>query len=155
MTLEQDIRRLARSPLLGALSADALRLIAFSAEPTRLAKGEVLFRRGDPADAAWFVAEGAIGFHDDDQPYDDPPRLRAGPDSLIGETAMLADVQRPATARALEATTVLKIPRAILRRVLTEFPDDAAQMRAALARAIGRFGAELTDFGARAGGTQR
>ena len=76
MALEQDIRRLSRSPLLGALGADALRLIAFSAEPVRLAKGDVLFRRGDPADAAYFVAEGAIGFHDDDQPYDDAPRLR-------------------------------------------------------------------------------
>ena len=155
MALEQDIRRLSRSPLLGALSPDALRLIAFSAEPVRLAKGDVLFRRGDPADAAYFVAEGAIGFHDDDQPYDDAPRLRAGPDSLIGEAAMLAEVERPATARALEATTVLKIPRAILRRVLTEFPDDAAQMRAALARSIRSFGEDLTAFGVRAGETGR
>jgi CRP-like cAMP-binding protein len=68
---------------------------------------------------------------------------------------MLAEVERPATARALEATTVMKIPRAILRRVLTEFPDDAANMHAALARSIRLFGEELTEFGARAGGSGR
>jgi hypothetical protein len=49
----------------------------------------------------------------------------------------------------------MKIPRAILRRVLTEFPDDAANMHAALARSIRLFGEELTEFGARAGGSGR
>ncbi|MBL8573221.1 MAG: cyclic nucleotide-binding domain-containing protein [Hyphomicrobiaceae bacterium] len=143
MSLEQDIRRLARTPLLGAVTADALRLIAFSAEPVELAPGDVLFRRGDAADCAYFIVSGAIGFHDDDQPYDDPPRHRAGSDSMIGETAMIAEVERPATARALEPTLALRIPRTIMKRVLIEFPEDAARMRARLARQLVAFGEEL------------
>lgn len=150
MALEQDIRRLARTALLGSISPDALRLIAFSAEPLQLAAGDVLFRHGDAGDAAFLVVSGAIGFHDDDQPYDEAPRHRAGPDALLGELAMIAEVERPATARALEPTSVLRIPRSIMKRVLVEFPEDAARMRATLTRQIVAFGDDLAAAKARA-----
>lgn len=137
MALEHDIRRLSRIPLFGALEADALRLIAFSGEKQILSKDEVLFRKGDKADCAWFVLAGALALDaDEDRPS---ARVVAGPDSLIGETAMLTDCERPSTATASEPTTVLKISRQLMHRVLGEFPEGALRMRATLARSLDNF----------------
>lgn len=148
MALEQDIRRLARLPLFGALEADALRLIAFSGEKQMLATDEILFRKGDVADSAFFVLTGALALDvDDDRPTS---RVIAGPDTLIGETAMLVATERPSTARALERSVVLKIPRRLMHRVLNEFPDDAIRLRATLARELANFAQGLDRVRAKA-----
>jgi CRP-like cAMP-binding protein len=48
----------------------------------------------------------------------------------------LADVVRRASAKATEDTELLRIPGAVFRRVLSEFPRAAIQLRAAaIARA--------------------
>lgn len=137
MALEQDIRRLSRIPLFGALDADALRLIAFSGEKQMLAAEEILFRKGDAADGAFFVLTGALALDvEEDRPSS---RVIAGPDTLIGETAMLVETERPSTARALERSVVLKIPRRLIHRVLSEFPEDAIRLRGTLARELANF----------------
>ena len=141
MALEQDIRRLSRIPLFGALEADALRLIAFSGEKQMLARDEILFRKGERADSAYFVLAGSVALETDEDRS--ASRVVAGPDALIGETAMLVETERPSTARALEPSTVLKIPRQLMHRVLGEFPDGAIRLRATLARELAEFAARL------------
>lgn len=150
MSLDADVRRLASTPLLGALDRGALRLIAFSGERLSLADGELLFRQGDAADAAYQVVAGALVL--DIEGSTIPPFV-AGPDALVGEAALFAALERPSSARARGATQVMKIPRAIMRRVLEEFPEEAARLRAAMARALGDFGAALEDSRRRARAT--
>ena len=140
MSLDADVRRLASTPPLGALDRGALRLVAFSGERISLADGELLFRQGDAADAAYQVVSGALALEIEGSTI--PPFL-AGPDALVGETALFAALQRPSSARARGATEVTKFPRAIMRRVLEEFPEEAAKLRAALAATLGEFGAAL------------
>lgn len=137
MALEQDITRLSRIPLFGALEADALRLIAFSGDKQMLAPKEILFRKGEPAEGAFFVLTGALALDtDEDRPSS---RVIARPDTLIGETAMLVETARPSTARALERSVVLKIPRRVILRVLNEFPEGAIRLRNTLARDLANF----------------
>ena len=119
MALEDDIRTLERTPLLDALSRDALRLIAFSAEKRSLRAGEVLFREGDRADSGFVVVAGAIALTRDGG--GDEKVVGAG--ALIGEFALLSDTTRPATATAREPSEVYRIARALFGRLLDEYPD--------------------------------
>jgi CRP-like cAMP-binding protein len=130
MSLEDDVRDLARNATLRALEPEALRLIAFAAETRSLEAGEILFQRGDASDGGYVLRSGAI-------------ILEAGanatvalPPTLIGDTALITETRRPATARAGEASSLLKISRVLFRRALTEYPDSAARIRRMMAERL-------------------
>ena len=127
MALDHDIALLSRIPLFGAMGEEPLRLIAFSSETRTLRAGDVLFREGQAADAGFVVTEGRIGLADQGRLASNHT---AGPGALIGEMALLLQTVRPATATALEPTTVMRIPRPLFRRVLEEFPKAARAVRA-------------------------
>jgi CRP-like cAMP-binding protein len=131
MTLEENIHRLSRTPPFDLLPRDALQLIAFAAEKRSLAPDERLFAEGEPADSGFVVFSGSILLTVGGEGRE---RTRlAGPGALIGEKAMIADVVRPSSARAMENSTVLRISRQIFHRVLAEFPKEAVRIRANLA----------------------
>ena len=137
MALEDDIRTLSETPLLDQLGRDAQRLIAFSADRVRLAEGEELFREGEKADCGYVVASGSLTLS--------RPRgeLRVGRASLVGELALIADIQRPATATAAEPTEVLRIARGLFARLFDEYPDLARNLHARLAQRVKANVAEL------------
>jgi CRP-like cAMP-binding protein len=70
--------------------------------------------------------------------------------ALIGENAMLAEVQRPASARARENSIVLRVPRPVFRRVLSEYPKEAARIRADLQARTRKISGQLEELRARA-----
>ncbi|MBV8472809.1 MAG: cyclic nucleotide-binding domain-containing protein [Hyphomicrobiales bacterium] len=124
MSLEADVRRMARTRPLSLLPREALQLIAFSCTRMALKAGQTLFVDGEPADAAYFVLSGTIKL------VAQGAERQVEPDALIGEMALVADVVRRASARASEAVVALRIPREVFQRVLSEFPDAAAKIRA-------------------------
>lgn len=140
MALADDIRRLARIPLLAQMDEDALRLIAFSAEARILRKGDMLFQKGEASDAGFIVVAGSVMLDIDEGRT--PPRV-AGPDSLIGEIALIAPSTRPSTATARETTTVLRISRTLFHRVLDEHPEYAVRIRDVITRRLLDFVDEL------------
>ena len=145
MSLEQDIELLAMQPILASLPREALRLLAFSAEMRLLRAGDVLFRTGDRADGAYIVVTGTVALN----PHDDgsPAQLTVGKGHLIGEIALFAEVERPATAIACETMTVMWINRSVMARVLAEFPDAAALIHAMLAQRLNQLSTELAGVG--------
>lgn len=142
MALTDDIAVLARAPLLGLLDQDALRLLAFAAETRRLRAGDVLFRQGDRSDGAYVVGQGTIRL----DPGEGGEIVEVGPGSLIGQSALFTRVRRPATAVAAEPSQVLRIPPALIRRVLEEFPGAATAIRAALAAELADLSGGLEDL---------
>jgi CRP-like cAMP-binding protein len=124
MAIEDDIAFLERIAFLRRLGAPALRILAISAESYRVEPGQVLFSAGESADGAYVVQHGS---------FDLRPNMGstviAGPGTLFGEAALLAETTRPATATAREAATVLRIPRAMFLRMLDSFPDAAQRLR--------------------------
>ena len=128
MALNDDVRSLASNVTLRDLEPDALRLIAFSAETRILRTGDVLFRQGDVSDAGYVVLSGGITIESAGAP---PTTVRAP--TLIGNSALITETIRPATAFASEASSVLKISRVLFQRVLSEYPDSAARLRRTLA----------------------
>jgi len=125
MSLESNVRRMAGTRPFDLLPREAVQLIAFSCERRMLKSGEMLFSAGEPADSAYFILSGELSLAIDDV------ERRVEPGALVGETALLADMVRRASAKATEDSELLRIPGAVFRRVLSEFPRAAVQMRAA------------------------
>ena len=137
MSLEDDVRTLARNPALAELDSDALRLIAFSAETRILRAGDVIFRRNDVSDGGVFVISGSVSLDSGSTTH------VFGPGSLLGDLALLSDTRRPATAIAREPSSVLKISRALFHRILNEFPDNAVRLHRTLQARLVGLGNEL------------
>jgi CRP-like cAMP-binding protein len=133
MTIEDDIAFFERVPTLGLLGRDALRILAIGAESQYVHGGEILFQAGDEADTAFVIQEGRFSLASGISGDASGPMV-VGRGSLIGELALLIDSKRPATATALEPSTVLRIPRILFLKVLDGFPDVARKLRELLLR---------------------
>jgi CRP-like cAMP-binding protein len=141
MSLESDVKALARLPIFSAFEREALKLIAFAAEPVKFAAGDVLFRNGEVSDGGFLVLSGSIMLDLGHGTMDNGKII--GPGVLIGELALLAPTVQPSTAIARESSTALKLPRSLIRRVLEEFPESARRAREAVRQEIENFGQEL------------
>jgi CRP-like cAMP-binding protein len=97
--------------------------------------GDILFRKGEPSDAGYFILSGSFQMEDPARPGSQKVIL---PYTLIGEMALFTNTDRPATIVAREPSTVMKIGRHVFHRVLKEYPKTAVCIRAALeARLVG------------------
>ena len=95
MTIEDDIAFLERVPILRRLGAGALRILAIGAESYSVQAGQVLFTAGEAADGAYVVQHGSFSLSTE---RGDEPEVIAGPGTLLGESALLTETKRPATA---------------------------------------------------------
>ena len=129
MAIEDDISLLERVPTLGLLGRQALRILAIGAETRYVHGGELLFKAGDEADGGFVIQEGRFALS---SPAD-RNEVTVGPCTLLGEVALFTETRRPATAKALEPSTVLRIPRPLFIRMLDSFPDAARRLREILA----------------------
>jgi CRP-like cAMP-binding protein len=125
MALKEDVTILAALPVFRPFPEEALRLLAFSSESRILRSGDLLIRAGVPSDGAYLVRTGRIRIIRQDVPGD----LMVESGTLIGESGLIIDNEFRFTAMAVEASSVLHIPRASVRKVLQEFPSAAEELR--------------------------
>jgi CRP/FNR family transcriptional regulator len=122
--------------LFSGLSGDDLNQIAAFAQARRLAKGDYLFREGEPSQGFYLVQSGAVNVH----------RVNAaGKEQVIhvfrvgesfAEASLASPTGYPADARAVLPSTVLLIPKAPILELLGRRPDLALRM-------LGSMGAHL------------
>lgn len=142
MSLDGDIALLKRVPLFADLPLEQMRLIAFSAVRVDMIAGQVLFREGQPAQAGYVVAKGAVELTRGDGALREV-LATCEPGSLIGEMALFVETTRPATATTTAASQLLEIDRKLISRMLREFPHIAERMHALLA---GRLTATVSEL---------
>ena len=82
---------------------------------------------GDNADAGYVIQEGSFSLSSGHAQETEP--LVVGRAALIGELALLTETRRPATATALEPSTVLRIPRSLFLKMLDGYPSAAEKLR--------------------------
>lgn len=123
MSLRDDMQLLQAFPVFTAMEPEALQLVAFSAETRFLRANDALFRRGDAADAAYIITSGRMLVS---TPGGDPVTAIRG--AMVGEIALFAETEYQGTALAQESTSLMRIPRIVMRRVLEEFPDTAVSI---------------------------
>lgn len=147
MSIDEDIALLVRVPALNLLGMAALQVLAIGAEQRDFGQGDKLFHFGDTADAGYVVRHGSFRI----AAQDDAHEIIAGPGDLIGELALMVEMRRPATATALEPSSVVRVSRTLYQRVLESHPeaarrvrDDLAARSSAAVAAIARLSAKLT-----------
>jgi CRP-like cAMP-binding protein len=128
--IEDDIVFIERVPTLRMLGRTALRILAIGAESRYVHQGEVLFAAGDASDCGYIVQEGSFGL---DSGSASIGEFIAGPGTLLGELALIAETKRPATAVAREPSTVIRISRSLFLKMLEGYPDAAHTLRQQLA----------------------
>jgi CRP-like cAMP-binding protein len=140
MTIEDDIAYLERIPLLRRLGTGALRILAIGVESYDLQPGQALFAAGDSADGAYIIQRGSVSLKPERA---GEPEVIAGPGTLLGESALLAETRRPATATARESSTVMRISRSMFLRMLEGYPDAAQRLRELMASRADQWAREI------------
>jgi CRP-like cAMP-binding protein len=122
MAISDDINLLQQLDFFKVFPEDALRMIVFAAERRKLAEGEKLFSKGSPSTGGYVIESGLIALSDD---ADHADLERLGRGALIGEIALLASGERPMNAVARMDSQVIVLPRALMHRLLSEYPHSA------------------------------
>ena len=135
MSLVQEAELLRRIPLFADIELAKLKLLAFTSERVAFEAGKCLFRQGDAADAAYIIIEG-----DADVIVESPGGAvtiaRLGQNDFVGEIAILCDMPRTATVRAVTRLVTLRISKDLFIRLINEFPRMAVAMMRELARRL-------------------
>jgi CRP-like cAMP-binding protein len=142
MALEDDIALFERHRLLRAMEHEALRLIAFAADRRSYRAGDVLARKGEPAESAFVIESGEVSLDDGEASRQGHV---VGPGALIGEKALISETNRLATITARAPTVVRILRRETMRRVLAEFPASAASVHRALSEDLAELTGKLAD----------
>ena len=110
-----------RAGLFRGLGPDGSRRLECRLEEVRLPAGEPLFRLGDPSDAMFLIAEGAVDIVRGDG-------AREGlidtlfPGEPVGELQLLAGGKRTATARARDPALLVRLSRSAFDAEAREVP---------------------------------
>ncbi len=108
-----------------------LRLLLEGAESVAFAAGAVIFREGDPADAAYIVDTGKVVLRIEKQGQ--PEEIAAlGSGEFFGEMAIFKNDVRAATAVAQSDVVLWKVLRANLKRLIASDPVLAEKVTALL-----------------------
>jgi CRP-like cAMP-binding protein len=144
MSIDDDVALLERVPTLRLLGTAALRMLAIGSEQRAIARGDLLFREGDDADAGFVVQRGAFRLEDSGG-----AEIVAGPGALIGELALVVAMRRPSTATALEHCSVIRVARSLFQRVLESDPVAARRLRDEFASRTSQIASDMLMAGAK------
>jgi CRP-like cAMP-binding protein len=144
MSIEDDVALLERVPTLRLLGNTALRMLAIGSEQRDFARGTILFKAGDEADAGFIVQRGAFRIADEGG-----AELVAGPGALIGELALVVAMSRPSTATAVEYSSVIRVARSLFQRVLESDPVAARRLRDEFANRTSQIASDILMAGAK------
>jgi CRP-like cAMP-binding protein len=147
MSIEDDVALLERVPTLRLLGTTALRMLAIGSEQRNVSRGDALFNAGDEADAGFIVQRGSFRIEDGSG-----AEMVAGPGALIGELALITAMRRPATATALDHSSVIRVARSLFQRVLESDPAAARRLRDEFASRTSQIASDILIAGAKLSG---
>lgn len=118
MSVRADAESLRLVPIFRNCEAVPLQVLAFAAERQQFEPNEVMVAENQKAQAAFFVLQGTATVKRNKELVG-----KAGPGSLLGETAMLGGATYAVTATADGPVVAVRIERALFQRVATEYPE--------------------------------
>jgi CRP/FNR family transcriptional regulator, cyclic AMP receptor protein len=137
---------LGRCRLFDGMSKESLQVITRTLRARRFRRGEVLFHEGDPGDALFIVASGAVKVVVPSEDGEEAilATLRRG--DFLGELALLDGAPRSASAIALEPTEALALPRDQFRVLVATEPAIRDALLASLAGELRRLTTHVADL---------
>ena len=151
MSIEDDIRFFEQVSTLALLGREPLRILAIGAESRYVHGGDILFRTGESADAAYVVQEGSFRLASEQK---GEAGVTVGRGGLIGEMSLFTETKRPATATACEPSTVMRIPRSLFLKMLEGYPDAARRLRDSILARTEQATREMRKVRGKLGGTE-
>lgn len=116
--IESRVKLLKQVSVFSMLKQNGLRALAALLEERKTRAQESLFRKGDPGESMYILAEGEVRVHDGNHVI---ARLQAG--DVFGEYALLDTENRSASVTTEKASRVLMLKREALMSFLSEFPE--------------------------------
>ena len=144
MSLNEEVELLQNIPLFSKIAPSKLKLLAFTSDRLTFAPGQELFHQGDPGDAAYIIMDGEADVTVD-TPAGEVSVAKVRKNDLIGEIAILCDVPRTATIKALSEVTTLAITKELFFQLVTEFPEMAVEIMRELAHRLERTTQQLRE----------
>jgi CRP-like cAMP-binding protein len=143
MSLATEVDLIRRVPIFSAIGPDKQKLLCFSSERLTFEPGQVMFREGDSADAAYVVIDGTVEIT-----VDTPsgPLLvnTLGESDVVGETAIFGDVPRTATATAKTRLEALRVCKDLFFELVHDNADAAMEINRILATRLANTTARLS-----------
>lgn len=150
MSLQEEVDLLRRVPLFSKIEPAKLKLLAFTSDRLVFAPNDVLFEQGEPGDAAYFILKGAAEVLVETR----EGQLKIATineHEIVGEIAILCDVPRTATVRAVTELVTLRISKDRFFGLIEEFPLMAVEIMRELARRLETTTSRLREVHAQAG----
>ena len=108
-------------------------------------KNQILFSQGDAADAVFYIQDGRVTLTVVSPQGKEAVVAILEPEALFGETCLTGELVRMATATALNASTIVRIDKSAMIRVLHEKPTFAELFMAYLLSRNVRIQEDLVD----------
>jgi len=106
-------------PLFNGYTIPGAQRIVRAGKINDVAKGEVLFKEGDPPDFVLLVLKGTLQVYVE-RHGTEMVLTEAGPSTILGELAVLCGMPRSASVRVVEDSTVLQWPASEFRGLLVK-----------------------------------
>ena len=142
MSLNEEVDLLRKIPIFAKIEPSKLKLLAFTSERLTFADGQELFHQGDVGDKAFIIVQGEADVLVD-SPSGQLKVATLAKNDLVGEIAILIDVPRTATVRAVNELTTLAISKDQFFRMITEFPEMAIEIMRELAHRLEKTTSQL------------
>jgi CPA2 family monovalent cation:H+ antiporter-2 len=111
-----------RFPLFARLTPEQREVVILHFRPHAAGPGERIIRKGDKADAAYFISSGEVEVDVGGR------RIRLGPGDCFGEMALISGQPRSAHVTALDYCSLLKLTTGDFREILRRYPEIRAQI---------------------------
>ena len=111
-----------RFPMFARLSPEQQEVVILHFQPAAAQPGERVIRKGDDADAAYFISSGAVEVRVANR------RIRLGPGEFFGEMALISGQRRSADVIALDYSAFLKLTTSDFNEILRRYPDIRGQI---------------------------
>jgi CRP-like cAMP-binding protein len=135
-----------KAPLFAALDDEAATALQQSMTSSRLERGDILFHEGDQGDRLYVIREGKIKLGRTSSDGRENLLAILGPGEMFGELSLFDPGPRTATATAVAETQLIGLGHDNLQAFLTNRPEVAATLLAALARRLRRTNETLADL---------
>ena len=144
MSLQEEVDLLRTIPLFSKIEPSKLKLLAFTAQRLTFAPGDLLCRQGDEGDAAYIIITGEADVLVESG-SGEVKVATLGPNDLLGENAILCDVPRTATVKAVSTVETLMISKELSFSWSTSSRRSRSRFMRELARRVERTTTMLRD----------
>ncbi|MBU2359464.1 cyclic nucleotide-binding domain-containing protein [Loktanella sp. M215] len=143
MLLNDEVKMLRQVPIFAGMASAKLRLLAYTSDRVAYRAGEVLFHQGDDGDAAYVILQGQADVMVT-TPQGELRVAQVAENAMVGEIAILCDVARTATVRAVTPVEALRISKENFVKLLLDFPEMTLEIVRVLAARLSDTTATLT-----------